>query len=138
MAVSDARCCSARVTAPGNKDCGRVDQHLFKVSTFVTKCNAYPRAGTCPIGDSDEGDRDSGLMVVGIPSAFFAKSEPAQNRCDAPMARNLSSELDCAGGSSLSAKIHFLNTDVTRCLALCKVRLLPRDFPSITVRWACK
>jgi hypothetical protein len=46
--------------------------------------------------------------------------------------------LDCAGRSSLTAKIHIFSTDVTRCLALCKVRLLPGDFPSITVRWACK
>ena len=74
----------------------------------------------------------------GHPERLFAKSEPSQNRWDAPSARNLSSELDCAGRSSLTAKIHFFSTDVTRCLALCKVRLLPRDFPSITVRWACK
>ena len=74
----------------------------------------------------------------GHPERLFAKSEPAQNRWDAPIARNLRSELDCAGRSSLTAKIHFFSTDVTRCLALCKVRLLPRDFPSITVRWACK
>ena len=74
----------------------------------------------------------------GHPERLFAKSEPAQNRWDAPIARNLSSELDCAGRSSLTAKIHFFSTDVTRCFALCKVRLLPRDFPSITVRWACK
>ena len=77
------------------------------------------------------------LPVVGILGAFLPNLNPAQNRCDALIARSPSSGLDWAVRLAL-AKIHFFSTDVTRCLRLCKVRFLPRDFPSITVRWACK
>ncbi len=92
------------------------------------------------------------LLGGGHPERLSAKSELAQNRCDALFARTLSGGLDCAvsfartlsGGLdcavslALAAKIHFFSTDVTCCLRLCEVRFLPRDFPSITVRWACK
>ena len=78
------------------------------------------------------------LLGGGHPKRLSAKSEPAQNRCDALIARTLSGGLDCAVSLALAAKIHFFSTDVTCCLRLCEVRFLPRDFPSITVRWACK
>ncbi len=77
-------------------------------------------------------------LVGGHPERLSAKSEPAQNRCDALIARSLSSGLDCAVRLALAAKIHFFSSDVTHCLRFCKVGFLPQDSPSITVRWTCK
>ena len=78
------------------------------------------------------------LLGGGHPERLSAKSEPAQNRCDALIARTLIGGLDCAVSLAFAAKIHFFSTDLNHFLRLRKAGFLRPDSPAINVRWACK